>query len=60
MKLIFGTTNKRKVEDLQNIINEMKLDIQVVSMEDIGWDRGEIEENGSTIEDNSLIKAQAI
>ena len=60
MKLIFGTTNKRKVEDLQNIINEMNLDIQVVSMEDIGWDRGEIEENGSTIEDNSLIKAQAM
>lgn len=60
MKLIFGTTNKRKVEDLQNIINEMNLDIQVVSMEDIGWDRGEIEENGSTIADNSLIKAQAI
>ena len=60
MYLIFGTTNKSKVEDLQNIINEMNLDIQVVSMEDIGWDRGEIEENGSTIEDNSLIKAQAI
>ena len=60
MKLIFGTTNKRKVEDLQNIINEMNLDIEVISMEDIGWDRGEIEENGSTIEDNSLIKAQAI
>ena len=60
MKLIFGTTNKRKVEDLQNIINEMKLDIEVVSMEDIGWDRGEIDENGSTIEENSLIKAQSI
>lgn len=60
MKLIFGTTNKRKVEDLQNIINEMTLDIQVISMEDIGWDRGEILENGSTIEENSLIKAQAI
>ena len=29
-------------------------------MEDIGWDRGEIDENGSTIEENSLIKAQAI
>ena len=27
MELIFGTTNKRKVEDLQNIINEMDLDI---------------------------------
>ena len=60
MKLIFGTTNKRKVEDLQNIINEMNLDIDVVSMEDIGWDRGEIDENGSTIEENSLIKAQSI
>lgn len=60
MYLIFGTTSKRKVEDLQNIINEMNLDIQVVSMDDIGWDRGEIEENGFTIEENSLIKAKAI
>ena len=60
MKLIFGTTSTRKVEDLQNIINEMNLNIKVVSMEDIGWDRGEIDENGSTIEENSLIKAQAI
>ena len=38
----------------------MNLDIEVISMNDIGWDRGEIEENGSTIEENSLIKAQAI
>ena len=60
MKLIFGTTNKRKVEDLQNVINEMNFDIEVIGMKDIGWDRGEIEENGSTIEENSLIKAQAI
>ena len=60
MKIIFGTTSKRKLEDLQNIINEMNLDIEVISMEDIGWDRGEIDENGRTIEENSLIKAQAI
>ena len=60
MKLIFGTTNKRKVEYLQNIIDEMGLDIELISMQDIGWDRGEIDENGSTIEENSLIKAQAI
>lgn len=60
MKLIFGTTNKRKTEDLQNIINKMNLDIEVISMEDIGWDRGEIDENGKTIEENSLIKARAI
>ena len=60
MKIIFGTTNKRKTEDLQNIINELKLDMEVVSMADIGWDGGEIDENGNTIEENSLIKANAI
>ena len=60
MKLIFGTTSARKKEDLQNTINEMNLDIEVLSMDDIGWDRGEIEENGTTLEENSLIKAQAI
>ena len=60
MQIIFGTTNQRKTEDLQNIINEMNLDVEVLSMADIGWDRGEIEENGSTIEENSVIKATAI
>ncbi len=60
MQIIFGTTNERKIEDLQNIINYLKLDLQVLSMSDIGWDRGEIEETGSTIEENSLIKANAI
>ena len=60
MQIIFGTTNHRKTEDLQNIINEMNLDLEVLSMKDIGWDRGEIEEIGSTIEENSLIKANAI
>lgn len=60
MKIIFGTTNKRKVEDLQNLINCAKLDIKVLSIDDIGWDQGEIEENGTTINENSLIKAKAI
>ena len=60
MKIVFGTTNKRKKEDLQSIINELNLDIEVLNMDDINWDRGEIEENGLTIEENSLIKAQAV
>ena len=60
MKLIFGTTNKRKKDDLQSIIDELHLDIEVLNMEDIGWNKGEIEENGLTIEENSLIKAKAI
>ena len=40
MKIIFATTNKRKTEDLENTIREINLDIEVLSMEDIGWDRG--------------------
>ena len=60
MKIVFGTTNKRKKEDLQSIIDELGLDIDVLSMDDIGWDRGEIEETGLTIEENSLIKAKSI
>ena len=60
MNIIFGTTNQRKVDDLKNVIKKLKLDMNVLSMDDIKWDRGEIEENGRTIEENSLIKAQAI
>ena len=60
MKVIFATTNNRKLEDLQNVIKDEKLDLEVVSLSDIGWDKGEIEENGQTIEENSLIKAKAV
>ena len=60
MKVIFGTTNKRKIEDLRRVIEEAGADFEVLSMADIGWDGGEIEETGATIEENSLIKARAI
>ena len=60
MKIIFGTTNNRKIKDLNSVIEKLGLEIEVLSLTDIGWDRGEIPENGSTIEENSLIKAKAI
>lgn len=60
MKVIFATTNNRKLEDLNNIISENGLNLEVLSLSDIGWDRGEIEENGNTIYENSLIKANAV
>lgn len=58
MEVIFGTTSDRKKNDLQNIINQLGLELQVLSMEDIGWNRGDIIEDGSTIEENSLIKSE--
>lgn len=60
MKIIFGTTNPRKIEDLEFIINKYNLGLEVLTLEDIEWDLGEIKECGSTLEENSLIKAQAI
>ncbi len=60
MKIIFGTTSLRKQQDLKILIDLLKLDIQVLDLNDIGWDRGEIVEYGKTIEENSLIKANAI
>lgn len=60
MKIIFGTTSKRKVEDLQNICSQLDIKVEILSLDDIGWDLGEIDENGSTVEENSLIKANAI
>ena len=40
MKIIFGTTNKRKIKDLLNVINKLNFDIEVASLDDIGWNRG--------------------
>lgn len=60
MTIIFGTTNERKIEDLRSITKKLGLDIEIKSLIDINWDRGEIEETGSTLEQNSLIKATEI
>ena len=60
MKVIFGTTNRKKIEDLINEAKKMKIDLKVLSLDDIGWNLGEIEEDGLTTEENSLIKAKAI
>jgi XTP/dITP diphosphohydrolase len=59
MKLIFATTNERKIKDLYDIINKNNFDIEVLTLNDIGWNLGEIEETGKTIQENSLIKAKA-
>lgn len=60
MKIIFGTTNNRKVEDLKNISKALNLDLEILGLNDIEWNLGEIEENGLTLSENSLIKAKCI
>ncbi len=60
MKIIFGTSNKRKVEDVKAVIEENAFPVEILTLKDIGWDLGDIEENGTTLEENSLLKAKSI
>lgn len=57
MKIVAATGNKGKIREFQEILG--KMDFEVVSMKEIGIDV-EIEETGSTFEENALIKARAI
>jgi len=59
MKMIYGTSNVNKVKDIKAIIAAHGADLEVVSLKDIGFS-GDIEENGTTFEENSEIKAIAV
>ena len=59
MKMIYGTSNANKVKDIKAIIKAHGANIEVVSLKDIGFSE-EIEENGTTFEENSEIKAKAV
>lgn len=57
MKVVAATGNKGKIREFQEILGTMGY--EVISMKDIGIDV-DIEENGTTFEENALIKARAI
>lgn len=57
MKIVAATGNKGKIREFQEILGAMGCEI--ISMKDIGIDI-DIEENGTTFEENALIKARAI
>jgi len=57
MKFIVATKNKDKISEIKEIVKDFPFD--VLSMEEAGFD-DEIPENGTTFEENALIKARAI
>ena len=60
MKIIYGTTNKGKVEAMKKILKEDKIEnIEIETLKDIEFNE-EIIEDGKTFEENSEIKARAI
>jgi len=59
MKIIYGSSNKAKLQEVKEFFKNNKIDTEVLSLKDIGFNE-QIEENGETFEENSLIKARAI
>ena len=59
MKILYATTNKGKILELNRTIRLENLNAEVITLKDINFNE-EIEENGKTFEENSSIKAEAI
>lgn len=56
-KLIFATGNEGKMKEIRMILEDMGMEI--LSLKDADF-RGDIEENGTTFEQNAIIKAKAV
>ncbi len=57
LQIIFATGNQGKLREIQAILRDCEA--KVVSMKEAGFEL-EIEENGTTFEENALIKARAV
>ena len=56
MKLVFASNNKHKLDEVCKIL---PIGVDVLSLQDVGFLQ-EIEETGSTLEENSAIKARVV
>ena len=59
MKLIYGTGNQGKIKQVRDYLKTTDLNLEIISIKDLGFNE-EIEENGTTFEENSAIKAKVI
>lgn len=59
MKIIYGTNNKHKLQQVKEFFRYKQENIEIISLKEIGFEK-DIEENGTTFEENSYIKAKAI
>ena len=57
-KVILASRNKGKLKEIQAILE--KFGMETISRDDAGIPEFEVEETGTTFEENSLLKAQAI
>lgn len=57
MKLVLASRNAKKIKELRALLSELIPDVEVLSLDDVGI-HGDIEENGTTFEENALTKAR--
>ena len=57
MELILASRNKKKIKEMEAILSQNIPGIRILSLDDIGFE-GDIEEDGTTFEENALIKAR--
>lgn len=58
MQLVAATGNKHKLQEIENIVSQFG--IRVITKAEAGAGDLDVEETGTTFEENSLIKAEAI
>ena len=57
MKLVLASHNPHKIKEIEAVLARCGItDIELLSLTDIGYE-GDIEENGTTFEENAVIKA---
>lgn len=59
--IVLASNNAHKVQEIQSIFTEYNLDIYIISQKEfLGDNNIDIEETGSTLQENAMIKADAI
>lgn len=59
MQILLATNNKAKIERFKKLINHIDSSIEIFSPNDIGIESLDVVENGETLMDNALLKANA-
>ena len=57
MKIVLASRNRKKIGELKTLLSQSFADIEILSLDDVGI-TDEIEEDGTTFEENALIKAR--
>ncbi len=59
MKIVLASRNAHKIKELEAFLKPVDPSIEILSLDDIGYE-GDIDENGTTFEENAAIKAETV